>query len=228
MRNRTASGKDDEQALEAAQHLGRHQLLPRLAAHHQEHENGEGEAIEEGGGDEQRRHDRRIIGLARDQEAEDRAGAGGQRETPDEREPADGLAERRRFRRAPVHHGEQVGRHDQDEAAVEIDVPGEDRLEIVVRHRDEDADRPAEIEHQHHQAASQQRYGEDAGQPRIGLVGEAVEHGRDRGDVERPRGGHDQEHREHVRRSPDDLVAHAGDDVAVLLHIERGADPERQ
>jgi len=69
---------------------------------------------------------------------------------------------------------------------------------------------------------------DNAGEPRVRLVGEPVEDGRDRGDVERTRGGDDKKHREHMRRSPADLIAHAGDDVAVLFRVERGADTERQ
>ena len=97
-----------------------------------------------------------------------------------------------------------------------------------MRHRDEDAHGPSEVKHENHQTAGEQGDGQNAGEPRVRLVGEPVEDGGDRGDVERARGGDDEEHGEHVRRAPDDLIAHAGDDVAVLFHIERGAKAERQ
>ena len=173
-------------------------------------------SIEERGGDEQRRHDRRVIGLAGDEKAEDGAGAGGERETPGERQPSDDPSEPGRARSLTVHHREEIGRDDRHKARVEVDVPCEDRAEIVVRDGDEHALRPAEIEHQHHEAAGEQGDGEDARQAGVGLVGETVEDRRDRGDIERARGRHDQEHGEHMRQAPDDLVAHAGDDVAVL------------
>ena len=56
------------------------------------------------------------------------------------------------------------------------------------------------------------------------LVELAAEHRGDRGDVERARGGDDQEYREHMRHAPDDPVAHAGDVVAVVLHVPGGAE----
>ena len=219
--------EDREQAAELADHFLRHQLGARLAAHHDQHEHGEGEAVEEGRGDEQGRHDRGIVEFARDQEAEDRAGAGRENEAPGEGEPADRLSERGVLRGAPIHHCEEVGRHDRHETRVEIDVPGEDRFEIVLQDRDDQPFRSAEIKHEHGQPARQQRDGENARESRIGLVGQPVEHRRDRGDIERARRRDDQEHREDMRQAPDDLVVHAGDDMAVLFHVERGAEAQR-
>ena len=62
---------------------------------------------------------------------------------------------------------------------------------------------------------------------REGLVGRLAEDRADRGDVERAGGGDDQEHREDVRRAPDDLVVHPGDVVAVVLHVEGGGQPRQ-
>ena len=61
-------------------------------------------------------------------------------------------------------------------------------------------------------------------QARERLVKLAAEHRCDRGDVERAGRGDNQEHREHMRRSPDHLVAHARDPVAVVLHVQGGAE----
>ena len=46
----------------------------------------------------------------------------------------------------------------------------------------------------------------------------------DGGDVEHAGGGDDEEDGEDVRDAPDDLVVHAGDDVAVVLEMQEGAE----
>ena len=40
--------------------------------------------------------------------------------------------------------------------------------------------------------------------------------------------GDDEKHGEHMRHAPDDLVVHAGHDMAVVLDIEVGGGPERE
>ena len=115
-----------------------------------------------------------------------------------------------------------------DHARVEDHVPREDRPEVVVRGRDDHPLGPAEVEHQHHQAAGEQRDAQQARQRRARLVGRLAEHRADRGHVQHARGGDDHEDREHVRQAPDHLVRHAGDDVAVQLHVVRGAQAERR
>ncbi|MDT4847294.1 hypothetical protein FQZ97_813440 [compost metagenome] len=162
--------------------------------------------------DEQRRQQRRLVSLARDQEGEDRAGAGGQHEAPDQGRQAGRL---RIHIHAPLEHRPQVDRDDGRHARVEEDVPGEDRFEVVVRGGDDHAIGPTQVQHQHHQAAHQQGDAQQTRERRARLVDRLAEDRADRGDVEHPRGRDDHEDREHMGQAPDDLVVHAGDDVAV-------------
>jgi hypothetical protein len=173
--------------------------------------------------DEQGSQQRRLVGLARHQEAEDRAGAGGQHESPHQH----GQPRRPRVAVEPaLEHRPQVDGDEGDHAGVEKHVPGEHRLEVVVRRRDDHPVRPAQVEHQHHQAAGQQRHAQQARQRRPRLVRWLAEDRADRGDVEHTGCGHDHEDREHVRQAPHHLVGHAGDDVAVRLHLVRGGQPD--
>jgi hypothetical protein len=126
-----------------------------------------------------------------------------------------------------IHHREEIGGDDDEEPGIEIDVPGEDRFEIVRRHGDDQSLGASEVEHENRETPGQQGDRENAGEAGIGLVSEPVEDRGHRGDVERPRGGDDQENGEDVRRAPHDLIAHAGDDMTVGLHIEGGAQAER-
>jgi hypothetical protein len=156
--------------------------------------------------------------------AEDRPGTGGEHQPPEEREQARALAVRVH---APLEHGPEVRRRDGQEARIEEDVPGEDRLEVVVRHRHDLPVRPSEVEHEHRQAAGQQRDREQAGEAGERLVEFAAEHRCDRGHVERARGGDDEKNREYVRHAPHDAVAHAGDVMAVVLHEPGRTDPRQ-
>ena len=67
-------------------------------------------------GDEQRRHDRGVISLARNEPAEDRARAGGKYQPPDEGEPADRTGE---VIHGPLHLHEQIGADHGNETRIE-------------------------------------------------------------------------------------------------------------
>ena len=88
--------------------------------------------------------------------------------------------------------------------------------------------RAPQVEHQDQEPADQERHREQAGQAPQGLVGALAEDGADGGDVERPGGGEDQEHGEDMGRPPHHRIVHAGDPVALVLHVERGqaAEPD--
>ena len=96
-----------------------------------------------------------------------------------------------------------------------------------MRGGDDDPVRAAEIEHQHHQAAGEQRQRQQAGQRRACLIDRLAEHRTDRGDVEHAGGGDDHEDGKHVRHAPDDLVGHAGDGVAVFFHVMGSTESDR-
>jgi len=105
-----------------------------------QHQDKNGQPKRERHDNKHRRHDRRIIGLARHQETEDRAGTGGEAEAPDEGRHA------RRFV-VPIHpafhHHPQIDGDNDKKSGIQKDVPGEDRLEIIVGHRHDEPIRPA-------------------------------------------------------------------------------------
>ena len=170
--------------------------------------------------DEQGRQQRAVVMLACDEESEDRTGSGRQYQAPGECEQpgTPGVAVH-----APLEHGPQINRDNGEKPRVEENIPGKDRLEVVVRHRDDQAVGPPEVEHQDGKPAGKQRDGKKSRKPSQRLVQIPPEHRGDRSHVERPGGRHDQKHREHVRSAPYDPVAHAGDIVAVMLHVPCGA-----
>ena len=94
-----------------------------------------------------------------------------------------------------------------------------------MRRSDDHALGPAEVEHQHGEAAREQRNAQESRQRRARLVLRLAEYGADRRDVERAGRGDDQEDREHVRQARDDAVVHPGDDVAMLFHVVRRREP---
>ena len=183
--------------------------------HDEEHREPPGEAHR----DEQRRQQRRAVRRPGDEKREDRAGAGGQDDAPDERRESRGLRPGAKPRR---HQRPQVDGDDREHARVQEHVPREHRREVVVRRGDDHAVGTAEVEHQHEQPAGEEREAQQPRQRRAGLVRGLSEHGTDRRDVEHAGGRDDHEDREDVRHAPDDLVVHAGDRVAVLLHEVRG------
>ena len=217
--------RGDEHA-EQARHAPAHgvvqvQVVPPVQAglHDQEHRQPPAEREH----DEQRGQQCRLVGLACHQEAEDRAGAGGEHEAPHQRRHAGRLGP---AVPASLEHRPQVHDDDRGHARVEEHVPGEHRAEVVVGGRHDHAVGAAQVEHQHHQAAAQQRQREQPRQRRARLVHRLAEHRADRGHVQHARGGHDHEDRKHVRQAPHHLVVHAGDDVAVRLHVVRGSQAE--
>jgi hypothetical protein len=97
-----------------------------------------------------------------------------------------------------------------------------------VRCGDHQAVGATEVKHDHGEAAADHGQRQQSRQRGARLVELAAEHGAHRGDVEHAGRGHDQEDGEDMRQTPDDLVVHAGDDVAGVLHVERGTDADRR
>jgi hypothetical protein len=62
---------------------------------------------------------------------------------------------------------------------------------------------------------------------RARLVELLAEHRTDGSDVQHARGGDDQEHREDMRQTPDDLVVHAGQDMAVCSSVKNAYSAAR-
>ena len=95
-----------------------------------------------------------------------------------------------------------------------------------MRGGDDDAVGTTEVEHDHGQTGGEHGNGQQAGERRARFVDRFAEHRTDRGDVEYARSGNDQEDGKDVGQSPDDLVVHAGDDVAGMFHIQRGSQAD--
>ena len=182
-----------------------------------QHDQEDGQAVGEGHDDEHGRVHGGVVGVARHEEAEDRTGTGGEREAPEEGEHAGRFGE---IVHAAFHHHPQVDDDHGEEAGVENDVPGKNGFEVVIDHGLEQPVRPTQVQHQHGETAGEQGDGQQAREPRQGFVHLAAEDRGDRGDIKRPRGRHDEEHREHMRRAPHDLVGHAGDPVTVVFHVQ--------
>jgi hypothetical protein len=216
----TPATNTPEQVLQALYHgIAQGAFGPAVAGHQHQQEDRQPEG--EGHDDEHGRQQGGIIGLAGDQEAEDGAGTGGQCQAPDKGHHAHLLGV---LVHAPFHHHPQVHADDDHEAGVEEDVPGEDGLEVVVGHGHDQAIGTTQVQHQDGETAHQQGDGQQAGQAGQRLVGRLAEHRADGGDIQRPGCGHDQEHREHMGDAPYDLVVHARDPVAAVLHVVGGSE----
>jgi hypothetical protein len=138
---------------------------------------------DEDGQPERERHDNEhrgqqgcVIGLASHQETKDGAGTGGQDQAPDKCRKACRLGEAVHL---SLHHHPQVDGDNDHEADVQEDVPGKDRLEVVVGHGNDQPVRAAQVEYQYREAADQQGYRQQAGQSRQRLVGGLPENGTD-------------------------------------------------
>jgi hypothetical protein len=112
--------------------------------HQQEHR----QSITERQRNEQRCQQRRIIGLTRHQETENRSSAGGQRHAPDKGKQS---RERRELIHAALHHGPEVNNDKTHEPGIEENVESEDRFEVVIRHRHNQTIRSTQIQHQNRQ-----------------------------------------------------------------------------
>ena len=159
------------------------------------------------------------------QEPENRAGAGGQHQAPDQRHHPSRLGV---AVLSPHQHGPEIDADHGHEAAIEQHVPGKDRRRVLVQHGDDQPIRPAEVEHQHRETTSQQCNRQQPRERRQRLVFAASEDRRNGRDVQRAGGGKDEKNRAHMRQSPHDMVGHAGDVVALRLHGPGGREPKHQ
>ena len=169
----------------------------------------------EGHDKEHRRQYCRIISLPCDEKSEDQAGAGGQDNAPGEHDEAGGLDP---AIHAPFQQGPRIYGDECKQPAVQHNIPGKYRGQIEIGCSDDNAVRTAKVQHQHGQSSGQQCDREHAGQRRTTLVHGFAEYRADGCNVEYAGSRDNHEYREHMRHTPDDLVVHAGDDMAVFLH----------
>ena len=145
-------GADDEDAEQVAHAFQdgwvQRLLIPRI--HRSLCKKKNSQPPREGKHDEHRRQQRRTISLARHQEGEDQAGAGGENEAPGEDHQTCRLGPgvEALFQQCPQVDGDQ-----REHAAVEQHIPCEDGSRVVMGGRHDEAVRPPEVEHEHHEAA---------------------------------------------------------------------------
>ncbi len=102
-------------------------------------------------------------------------------------------------------------------------VPGKDRLEVVIRHGDDQAIGATQVKHQDHKPPTSSA---SASRPTSAptVCNLLAENRCNRGHIQCAGSGDDQEHSEHVRHAPDDLVVHAGHNVAMVFHVDVGSE----